>query len=99
MVFDRDYAIMEHCYSIVELSSSQPKENSETISGACEYLDSRIYDPLVYFFGSSEICLDSTQKKLCSLAAADADESLSRLPKQNTGGSDALCLEAPPGPG
>jgi hypothetical protein len=33
MVFYSDYAIMEHCYSIVELSSSQPKENSEAILG------------------------------------------------------------------
>jgi len=31
------------------------------------------------------------------MAAADADESHSSLPKQNTGGSDALCLGAPPG--
>jgi len=31
----------------------------------------------------------------CNMAAADADESPSRLPKQDTGGSDALCLGAP----
>jgi len=31
------------------------------------------------------------------MAAADADEGHSWLPKQDTGGSDALCLGAPPG--
>jgi len=31
-------------------------------------------------------------------ATADADEEYSRMPKQNTGGSDALCLETPPCP-
>jgi len=30
------------------------------------------------------------------MAAADADEGHSRLPKQDTGGQDALCLGVPP---
>jgi hypothetical protein len=30
------------------------------------------------------------------MAAADADEVHNRLAKQSTGGSDALCLRAPP---
>ena len=36
--------------------------------------------------------------RLCSwrIAAADADERRSRLPKKDTGGSDALCLGANP---
>jgi hypothetical protein len=33
---------------------------------------------------------------LRNMAAADADEGPSRLPEQNTGGSDALCLDVPP---
>ena len=35
---------------------------------------------------------------LRNLAAADADEGHSRPPRQDTGGSDALCLGAPPVP-
>ena len=30
------------------------------------------------------------------MTAADADEVHTRMPKQDTGGSDALCLRAPP---
>ena len=33
---------------------------------------------------------------LRNMAAAEADERPSRLPEQNTGGSDALCLGVPP---
>ena len=40
-----------------------------------------------------EFCLGSFK-----MAAADADEAHSRSPKQNTGGSDALCLRPPPVP-
>ncbi len=43
MIFYGDYAIMEHRYSILELSSFQPKENSEVI------VDNMISD-LVYDF-------------------------------------------------
>jgi hypothetical protein len=43
MIFYRDYSIMEHHYSILELSSFQPKENSEAI------VDNTISD-LVYDF-------------------------------------------------
>ena len=43
VIFYLDYTIMEHRYSILELSSSQPKENSEAI------VDNRISD-LVYDF-------------------------------------------------
>ena len=50
-----------------------------------EFLDKAVYSPPLDFgwwFGK--------------MAAADADEVHNRLPKQSTGGSDALCLRAPP---
>jgi len=44
MILYGDYAIMEHRYSILELSSSQPKENCEAI------VDNMISDLFYDFF-------------------------------------------------
>ena len=65
---------------------------SDTMSkswlGQGEFLDKAAYSHLsdlgLWFF---------------KMAAADAGEVHSRLPRQDTGGSDALCLGAPPVPG
>jgi len=63
------------------------------------YLDAKKRNPDRPGRASRQRCIFASiilRLMILKIVAADAGEGDSRLPKQNTGGSDALCLAAPP---
>jgi hypothetical protein len=55
MLFYGNYSIMEHYCSILEFSSSQPKENSEVIRGCFQSLDGACYTASFLFSAKAEL--------------------------------------------